>query len=49
MTSEPSFHLYISDTWVQHFLHRNPQLATVISYTIEAAHLRETTKEAIEK
>ena len=48
-TSGPSFLPYIGDTWVQRFLHRNPQLATVISCTIEAARLKETTKEAIEK
>jgi len=30
-------------------LHRHPHLATVISCTIEAARLKETTKEAIEK
>ena len=48
-TSGPSFHPYIGDTWVQRFLHRNPQLATVISCTIEAACLKETTEEAIEK
>ena len=48
-TSGPSFHPYIGDTWVQRFLHRNPQLATVISCTIEAARLREMMKEAIEK
>jgi len=45
----PSFHAYIGDTWVQRFLHRNPRLATVISCTIEAARLKETTKEAIEE
>lgn len=39
---------YIGDTWVQRFLHRNPQLVTIISCTIEAARLKETTKEAIE-
>ena len=43
-----SFCPAIGDSWVQHFLHRHPHLATTISCTIEASHLKETSKEAID-
>jgi len=39
--------LKIGDSWVQHFLHRHPELKTVISCTIESSRLKETSKEAI--
>ena len=47
-TSSP-FYPAIGDSWVQRFLHRHPHLATTISCTIEAARLKETSKQAIDK
>jgi hypothetical protein len=38
----------IGKLWPQRFLHRHPDLATVISRTIESARLKETSHEAIE-
>ena len=38
----------IGKLWPQHFLYRHPDLATVISHTIESACLKETSHEAIE-
>src|SRR5271169_1134092 len=42
------FYPAISDSWVQYFLHQHPHLATTISCTIEAAGLKETSKQAID-
>ena len=43
------FYPAIGDSWVQRFLHRHPYLAITISCTIEAARLKETSKQAIDK
>jgi len=38
----------IGNTWVQRFIHRHPELETASSQTIEAARVREVTKEGLE-
>ena len=45
----PRFYPAIGNSWVQRFLHRHTELATAICCTIEAARIKETTKEAIDK
>lgn len=48
-TKSPSFYPAIGDSWIQCFLHRHPHLITIISCIIKAAHLKEISKEAINK
>ena len=39
----------IGESWVQRFLHRHPELATVLSTTIEAARIKEVSKDRLVK
>ena len=41
--------LAIGDSWVQHFIHRHPNLETAFSHTIEAARLKEVTNNALDQ
>jgi hypothetical protein len=41
-------HLTIGDSWAQRFMHRHPDLETIFTSTIEAARLKEITKEALD-
>jgi hypothetical protein len=44
----PAFRLPIGDSWVQRFIHRHFDLETAFSRTIEAARVKEVTKEALD-
>ena len=41
--------LAIGDSWVQRFIHRHSDLETAFSRTIESAHVKEVTKEALDQ
>ena len=46
--NDPSpVHFAIGDSWVQRFIHRHPEFETACSQTIEAARIRDVTKDGL--
>ena len=39
----------IGDSWVQRFIHRHPELGTACSHTIEAARIKDVTREDLDR
>jgi len=47
-SSDPIFHISIGNSWVQRFIYWHPELETACSHSIEAARIRDVTKEELD-